>query len=105
MTLAQLEGIWVTSGFVSEPPTAAVILTDKAGDHTHVVELTDARRSGGRVSFQMRPVPTATEAGYTHDEDPRPGTRGRARIFIDDAAPSPCSIATASPTSLKLKEC
>ena len=99
VTLAQFESLWSASGFVADPPNAAVIITDTRGDHKHVVEMTDPQVSEGRVSFAMRPVPTATEAGVVHETDPKPGTRGRARVFIDDAAIAPCGKSTPLPRS------
>jgi len=88
--LVDLYGIWDASGFSDDPPNAALLTTHKGVEHTHVVELTTPRSAKGRVSFAIRAVPNAVEAGHVHAHDLAAGRFGRARLFIDDAALAPC---------------
>lgn len=90
LTLRGLTGIWEASGFVEDPPNAAVILTHKGESRTHVVELTHPRVAGTTISFAMTPVPGGEEAGHAHTHGVTAGTYGRAAVFIDDAATAPC---------------
>lgn len=90
LTLKGLVAIWDASGFVEDPPNAAVILTEQGESRTHVVELTKPRVAGSQISFAMTAVPDAVEAGHAHTHDVVVGSYGRAEVFIDDAATMPC---------------
>ena len=90
LTLTDLVAIWDASGFVADPPNAAVILAEHGESRTHVVELTKPRVAGSQVSFAMTAVPGAVEAGHAHTHDVAAGSYGRAAVFIDDAATIPC---------------
>lgn len=108
--LVDLYGIWDASGFNDDPPNAALLTTHKGVDHTHVVELTKPRSAKGRVSFAIREVPNESEAGYAHTHDLAAGRFGRARLFIDDAALSPCparvgSTVSVSPSTPTVTQC
>jgi hypothetical protein len=88
--LVDLYGIWDASGFVKDPPNAALLTSHEGVDRTHVVELTKPRLADGRVSFAIRATPEETAAGHMHSDELIAGTFARARLFIDDAALSPC---------------
>lgn len=90
LTLRGLAGIWEASGFVEDPPNAAVLLTHKGETVTHVVELTDPRVSATQISFAFTVIPGGEEAGHRHTHGVSVGTYGRAEVFIDDAATAPC---------------
>lgn len=89
-TLRDLAAIWEASGFAEDPPNAALLVTRAGEERTHVVTLRAPRVAHGRVSFALREVPTGAEAGHRHTHDVAAGTYGRARLFIDDAALTPC---------------
>ncbi len=97
--LRGLEALWAASGFADDPPNAALILTRRGDERTHVVELTRPRFADGRVSFALREIPTGEEAGIRHVHDLATGKYDRARLFIDDAAFPPCAGAIAPPGS------
>lgn len=88
--LRNLAAIWEASGFTKDPPNAALLITHAGEERTHVVTLRAPRVADGRVSFALREVPTGTEAGHRHTHDVAAGRYGRARLFIDDAALTPC---------------
>lgn len=90
LTLRGLVGIWEASGFVEDPPNAAVILTHKGESRTHVVELTDPRATATKISFAFMAIPGGEEAGHSHRHGISVGTYGRAEVFVDDAATAPC---------------
>lgn len=90
LTLRGLTGIWEASGFVEDPPNAAVILTHKGESRTHVVTLRDPQVSSSTISFSFTAVPDGEEAGHAHTHGIVAGTYGRAEVFIDDAAIAPC---------------
>lgn len=90
LTLAQLAGIWEASGFVQDPPNAAVILSEQGESRTHVVELKAPQVTEQMVSFAFTPVPGGVEAGHRHTHEIMAGSYGRANVFIDDAATMPC---------------
>jgi hypothetical protein len=89
-TLRNLQEIWAASGFVKDPPNAALILTGGGKTRTHVVELSRPRYRDGRVVFRMRRVPGAVEAGRVDRDAIVAGAYARAALFIDDAAAPPC---------------
>ena len=91
MRAVDLAAAWNANGFDVDPPNAALILDDR----THVVELRRPRFANGRVSFALRRLPGASEAGH-RDVDPlRAGRYARGRLFIDDAGYPPCPSGTA----------
>ncbi len=90
ISLRDLAALWGPSGFVKDPPNAALIVREAAGDRTHVVELTKPRTTKKRVSFRLTESPSQREAGYAHSHDVKAGRYAHARLFIDDAALSPC---------------
>jgi hypothetical protein len=90
LTLAQLAGIWEASGFVEDPPNAAVILSEQGDSRTHVVELKSPKVAGPTVSFAFTAVPGGEEAGHRHTHGIAAGRYARAEVFIDDAATTPC---------------
>lgn len=90
LTLRGLASLWEASGFVEDPPNAAVLLTDKGETMTHVVELTRPKVTDTHISFAITVIPGGEEAGHGHTHDVAPGTYGRAEVFIDDAATMPC---------------
>ncbi|MGI9187829.1 MAG: hypothetical protein ACR2J9_10020, partial [Gaiellales bacterium] len=67
--LVDLYRIWDASGFVKDPPNAALLTSNEGVEHTHVVELTKPRLADHRVSFAIRAVSNAREAGYVHTDD------------------------------------
>ena len=89
-TLRQLAQMWTASGFDTDPPNAALVLSRRGQDRTHVVELSLPVVSGSRVTFTTRPMPRGQELGYRHTDALRAGRYAAARVFIDDAAVSPC---------------
>ena len=90
ITLGQLAQMWSASGFDADPPNAALVLSRRGQDRTHVVELSLPAITGSRVTFTTRAMPRSRELGYRHTDALRPGRYGAARVFIDDAAVSPC---------------
>lgn len=89
--LGQVAATWSAVGFDTDPPNAALLLTDAKGrERTHVVTLGEPRRSGGRVSFEVTVVEGGVEAGHAHIHGLRRGAYASARMFIDDAATPPC---------------
>lgn len=99
LSLRSLAAIWKASGFVKDPPNAALIVTQRAGDRTHVVELTKPRAKKKRVSFRLTESRSQREAGYAHRDRVKPGRYARVRMFIDDTALSPCPGTYYSPKS------
>lgn len=91
-TLRQLAQMWTASGFDTDPPNAALVLSRRGQDRTHVVELSLPVVSGSRVTFTTRALPRSRELGFRHTEPLRPGRYAAARVFIDDAAVSPCGM-------------
>ena len=96
-TLVAVARIWRASGFAADPPNAALILSRRGRFTTHVVELRSPRIAAGRVSFAVRRIPGAREAGRA-DRDPlAAGRYGRAELMIDDAAYPPCDLVAPFP--------
>lgn len=93
-TLSAFAATWPANGFAQDPPNAALVLARRDDVRTHIVELRRPRVSGGRVSFALRALPRATEAGLRHVDTITPGTYSRAELFIDDTAYPPCSART-----------
>lgn len=89
-TLSRLVRIWDASGFRKDPPNAALLLAHKGKVRSHVVTLSDPRRTRGRVSFRVRVVRGGAEAGHRHIDRVATGRYGRAQLFIDDTAYPPC---------------
>lgn len=81
---------WDASSFSQDPPNAALVLTDRGVERTHVVKLLRPRHANGRVSFAIRALPAVTEAGYVQTHELVTGRYGLATLFIDDAAYPPC---------------
>ncbi|MFN8124704.1 MAG: hypothetical protein U0237_20030 [Thermoleophilia bacterium] len=100
LTLKQFYAMWQGNGFDTDPPNAALLLTRKGVETTHVVEMTDPKLDNGRVSFAVRPVKGATEAGHRHRHPLKAGNFGRSRLFIDDATLSPCSPSIYGPSGV-----
>ncbi len=100
--LSALVRNWDIWGFRADPPNAAVLLRSASARRTHVVTLTAPRLRNGCVSFRMRPVPDAREAGYGHADDLQPGRYPRGQLFIDDAAYPPCDILMSAPVTCTL---
>lgn len=90
--------MWKASGFVKDPPNAALQTMQEGVERTSVVEMTKPLFAKGRVSFAIRPIANGREAGREHTHDLTAGRFTRARMFIDDAALSPCP-ATIGPTA------
>ena len=107
--LIDLYGIWDASGFNDDPPNAALLTMHKGAERTHVVEMTKPELATGRVSFAIQAIPTAVEAGHGHTHGLATGRFGRARLFIDDAALSPClgvgPTASTSPYTPTVTQC
>ncbi|MGI9186640.1 MAG: hypothetical protein ACR2J9_03825 [Gaiellales bacterium] len=99
ITVGMLRTLWTASGFAADPPNAALIVRAADGERTHVVELSAPRATGTRVSFRLKAIPNGQEAGFAHADALRAGDYGRARLFIDDAAVSPCPTTLYSPKS------
>lgn len=97
--LVDLYRIWDASGFVKDPPNAALLTTHEGVDRTHVVEMTKPKLADRRVSFAIRAIPQAHEAGHAHADELVAGTFARARLFIDDAALSPCPSSVGPPAA------
>lgn len=108
--LSELAGVWTASGFVEDPPNAALQTIDNGIERTSVVEMTKPQVARGRVSFAIRQVRKGKEAGRRHTHHPTAGSFARARMFIDDAALSPCpatigSTARIAPTTPTVYQC
>lgn len=100
LTLKQFYAMWQGNGFDTDPPNAALLLTRKGVEKTHVVEMTDPTLENGRVSFAVRPVKGVTEAGHRHTHPLAAGSYGRSRLFIDDATLSPCGPSIYGPSGV-----
>lgn len=83
--LTRFYDMWDASGYVNDPPNAALLTMDKGVEHSHVVEMTRPRCANGRVSFAIRAIPDGAEAGHLHTDDLAAGRFARARLFIDGA--------------------
>lgn len=83
--LTRFHDMWNASGYVNDPPNAALLTTDKGVEHSHVVEMTKPRCANGRVSFAIRAIPDGEAAGHLHTDDLAAGRFARARVFIDGA--------------------
>lgn len=90
MTVQDLVDGWVTNGFETDPPNAAVVVTTTEATTQHVVTLDTPRSSGSTVSFTFSINPDGEESGYAHLHDMRSGTFERVELFIDDAALPEC---------------
>jgi hypothetical protein len=89
--LLQWVGTWSAVGFDTDPPNAAVLVTDRQGrERTHVVTLSNPRRAGSWVHIDIATVSAGSEAGYRHADRVRPGAFTDVQVFIDDAANPPC---------------
>lgn len=96
--LARLVKTWEASGFDTDPPNAALLLTDRAGRQLiHVVTATNARRAGSWVHLDVTALPGEQAGGYAHTHALRTGSFTRASLFIDDAAYPPCPSLVSSP--------
>ena len=86
-TLPALVRSWARFGFDKDPPNAALLLRGRTSGpaRQHVVELTRPRVRGAIVTFEARELPEGSAAGRRHTHSIRPGTYGRAELFIDNA--------------------
>lgn len=105
-TAADLVSIWSAEKFDVDPPNAALVLVVDGETRQHVVELSDARVTGAKVSFHSEDVgndpstdPVANRAA-THDV--AVGSFTNAELFIDDGDGPPCA---SSITDLNFDPC
>ena len=98
--LRQLVSTWSAVGFDSEPPNAALVLTDRRGrERIHVVTLRDPRRVGSWIHVTVTIVDDEAEVGYSNIHGLKAGRYTRAQMFIDDAANPPCPTLVTTATS------
>jgi hypothetical protein len=90
ITLQQFYSMWKSNGFDQDPPNAALLITKKNIETTHVVEMTKSTSAKGRIIFTIKQLTDQSHAGYAHTHDLRVGNFGRSRLFIDDATTPPC---------------
>ena len=91
-SLIDVARVWAGSGFAEDPPNAALVLTGGGATRTHVVELGTPRITTTTVSFPVRRILGASEAGRADRDALVPGRYARAELFIDDTAYIPCSM-------------
>lgn len=89
-TLRVLASIWEASGFVADPPNAALLMAGADGERVHVVTLTAPRVEGRTVSFRVRRIAGASAAGHRDRDRVVAGAYGRTALFVDAAATPPC---------------
>ncbi len=98
--LQQLVNTWSAIGFDTDPPNAALILTDRRGrERIHVVQMRDPRRVGSWIHMAITVVGDSTEAGYANIHGLKAGRYTRAQVFIDDAANPPCPTLVTTATN------
>ena len=103
--LRQLVTTWSAVGFDSDPPNAALVMTDRRGrERIHVVTLSEPRRVGSWIHITVTPVDEDTEAGYAHIHGLKADRYVRAQMFIDDAANPPCSRLITTATNCIMTE-